>query len=195
MFDRKTSDKEKYYFYKAKGICVICGKDKAMITAVRCPKCSDKNNECAKKSFLKIKQNRYEEYKANKRKLDKERRAKRRAAGICVICGKHKASAGKKRCLDCLTRLRNEYRRLHPIPRSERTSYGLCFICGLPLKDGYKLCEKHYRMIVKNLKPGIMTERRKIHIEKYKSFFNLIFMRKKINEQQNKSIAENPYTI
>ena len=38
--------------------------------------------------------------------------------------------------------------------RSERIDKGICYFCNNPVKTGYKVCEKHYQMNVKNAEKG-----------------------------------------
>ena len=60
-----------------------------------------------------------------------------------------KADYGYKTCGICREKIRNYKRIKYGKPdRSERYKQGLCYFCDNPIKDGYKVCEKHYKMNV-----------------------------------------------
>ena len=69
--------------------------------------------------------------------------------GICTRCRKRKADYGYKTCGICRDKGR-KYKRVKygKQDRSERYKQGLCYFCDNPIKDGYKVCEKHYQMNV-----------------------------------------------
>ena len=69
--------------------------------------------------------------------------------GICTRCRKRKADYGYKTCGICREKGRKYKRVKYGKPdRSERYKKGLCYFCDNPIKDGYKVCEKHYKMNV-----------------------------------------------
>ena len=69
--------------------------------------------------------------------------------GICTRCRKRKADYGYKTCGICREKGRKYKRVKYGKPdRSERYKHGLCYFCDNPIKDGYKVCEKHYKMNV-----------------------------------------------
>lgn len=74
--------KNTYYIRKAQGICVNCGKEKAVPGKVHCQKCADK---CA-------------EYRTKSRELFK-------SLGLCPKCGKNKLFGTEKMCPECLARM------------------------------------------------------------------------------------------
>jgi len=66
--------------------------------------------------------------------------------GICYRCRKRKADVGYKTCGICRTKLREKRRVENYKPsRKERYKQGLCFFCDNPIKQGYKVCDKHYQ--------------------------------------------------
>ncbi len=67
--------------------------------------------------------------------------------GICPRCRKNKLYGSEKQCPGCSADM---YAREGKPGRMERSVNGLCYFCGNPVKKGYKVCEKHYRMCVKN---------------------------------------------
>ena len=82
--------------------------------------------------------------------------------GICTRCRKRKADYGYKTCGICREKIRNYNRIKYGKPdRKERYKQGLCFFCDSPVKDGYKVCEKHYQMNVENSRSQKANEARK----------------------------------
>ena len=69
--------------------------------------------------------------------------------GICTRCRKRKADYGYKTCGICREKGRKYKRVKYRKPdRSERYKQGLCYFCDNPVKDRYRVCEKHYQMNV-----------------------------------------------
>ena len=84
--------------------------------------------------------------------------------GICTRCRKRKADYGYKTCGICRDKGRKYKRVKYGKPdRSERYKQGLCYFCDNPIKDGYKVCEKHYQMNVeKSLSQKAKEARREL---------------------------------
>ena len=84
--------------------------------------------------------------------------------GICTRCRKRKVDYGYKTCGVCREKIRNYKRIKYGKPdRSERYKQGLCYFCDNPIKDGYKVCEKHYQMNVeKSLSQKAKEARREL---------------------------------
>ena len=77
----------------------------------------------------------------NKSKLYQERKA----AGICVICGKRKAVKNRVRCLDCLQRAKRQdtagRRRRGMLPKDHFDGVDWCRLCGKKKPvEGQQLC-------------------------------------------------------
>ena len=95
----------------------------------------------------------------------RERRKWYREHNCCTECGKQDAYTigGRCRCYEC-----NEKKRINEgyspevdslffskpkqdrkdystIPREQYIERGMCYICGQPVKEGYRVCEKHYQ--------------------------------------------------
>ena len=82
--------------------------------------------------------------------------------GICTRCRKRKADYGYKTCGICREKGRKYKRVKYGKPdRSERYKQGLCYFCDNPIKDGYKVCEKHYKMNVEKANSGKANDARK----------------------------------
>ena len=95
-------------------VCVYCRRRPAAAGKKCCPVCLERNREAAR-----------------------ERVARRRAAGICPMCGGPLDGAGKKFCGACLARRREELGNL----RRERKAAGLCTRCGkAPALPGRMRC-------------------------------------------------------
>jgi len=82
---------ERYYWYKAAGICPRCLKY-SVPGMVYCADCYEKNRRHATEK---------DPDHAKKNAYAKERRAKLKAEGLCVDCGKRKAMDGRIRCAKC----------------------------------------------------------------------------------------------
>ena len=134
--------KERREWYQSAGICPRCGKNPILGDEKACPEC----NSYAYSINIRINQD-----KKNKSHAEYSRKvyAERKAQGICTRCGKRKADHGYAMCSICRIKDRNRQRIAYGKPdRRERYLSGLCFFCDNPIKDGYKVCEKHYQMNV-----------------------------------------------
>lgn len=113
----------------------------------------------------------------NKLHADWERREhkKRIENGICTRCGKRKADNGFKTCGICRAKNREQKRKNRTTEnRNERYERGVCYFCENPIKEGYKVCEKHYEMNLKKLQhPNCQVAREEIK-RKNKIFFKKI---------------------
>lgn len=134
-------------FYKSIGICPRCGKNKLWGDEKECPECAAKGYEYAMKSRARLGK---EHYNITHSKWAKVAHHKRIEQGMCTRCGKRKADYNFKTCGICRARDNaTRSKRIKPkIARNERFSIGLCYFCDNPIKDGYKVCEKHYQMNV-----------------------------------------------
>lgn len=96
----------------------------------------------------------YSHRNENYKKYQKEYKAKRYAElklkGICVKCGKSKATHGVV-CLDCYIRQkRNDTKRWGK--RKLWKSLGKCYFCGEDVVPSKKVCAKHYNSCADNVK-------------------------------------------
>lgn len=119
------------------GLCQICGEPLDREGAL-CKKCLKEQNQ----------------YK-------KDTRDWLLAHKICPRCGKRKADYGFKTCGICREKIRNQKKRLtFSNKRDNRVKNGLCFFCDSPVKEGYKVCEKHYEMNVQKARSKKAKEAR-----------------------------------
>ncbi|MGL5713502.1 MAG: hypothetical protein ACRCX2_10825 [Paraclostridium sp.] len=137
--------KEDYNYFKSKGICVKCRKEKSAEGRVSCWSCLDKDIE--RKQNKKISKDKKDvALKRNKRKKDLCV-----AFGVCRNCQKKDVKRGQL-CLECWLKNKNKRQaKKTDINRSDRHEYGLCFICGKPVHKEYKLCKEHLNQARSNL--------------------------------------------
>lgn len=121
----------------SKGLCCDCkGRDAfTMNGRWRCAECGEKYNQ--RKAKIRD--------RAKEKAAVNSRNAARRAAGLCVQCGKP-AVEGKSRCKRCLERdcraQKERFRRRHPEVNLPRGDNGFCYLCNKkPALDGQTLCQ------------------------------------------------------
>lgn len=128
---RKRARKaERYKWLKAHGICVKCGSEKAFNGRVCCVDCLYKMQMRAIQyaESSPDAEERRKRHNARQAEWMREQRAQRKAAGMCIRCGKREALDGRVRCERCTylerARGREAYRRKHqddpPKPKTER---------------------------------------------------------------------------
>lgn len=93
----------------------------------------------------------WNEIKVKHRQRNKENCKRRydhlKKNGLCVDCGKRKATNGIF-CLDCYAK-RKRNRKYATIPKwIEWQEKGLCRFCGGESVQGKRVCEKHYKMML-----------------------------------------------
>ena len=146
-------------WYQTHGICPRCRKNNLFGDEKVCPECSAKAYEYAMRSRERLGK---EHYNLQQAELHKNLHHKRIELGICTRCGKREADSGYKTCGICRAKTRNYKREKYGKPdRSERWKQGLCYFCDNPIKDGYKVCEKHYQMNVEKSNSSKAKEARK----------------------------------
>lgn len=144
-----------YNWYKEHGICTHCGKHTAMLNGTMCPDCSYKRSE---QQHIWRKKN-IDECREKDRIRCKERRLKRKAAGLCTECGKRPPYKGHMSCYECTIKnkaRRRKYRRIkNGGIENLRSQFfrenDLCSFCGKPVVPGKRTCEKHYKMCVESI--------------------------------------------
>ena len=151
--------KETRHWYQNHGICPQCRNNNLFGDEKVCPECSAKAYEYAMRSRERLGK---EHYNLQQAELHKNQHYKRIELGICTRCGKREADSGYKTCGICRAKTRNYKRIKYGKPsRSERWKQGLCYFCDNPIKDGYKVCEKHYQMNVEKSNSSKAKEARK----------------------------------
>lgn len=127
-------------WYREQGFCPKCKKNKLMGDEKTCVECraADAN------LHQKIRDNNTKAYNAHMATYHKSLYDKRKEQGLCPVCGKPNKD---KRYITCPICRDKKNRRTQPkFLREERIKNGLCIWCDNPVKNGYKICEKHYQM-------------------------------------------------
>lgn len=142
-------DRESYLKY---GICPTCKKNSVFGNEKNCPECRARNSNA---KYIYVQKNR-DKVNAQQRATRKSRYDADIENGICPRCRKNKCEDGKKRCAYCRIK-DNEARRrrrlqMVSIPRNARAENGICYFCNDSIIPGYKVCQKHYDLNVKNQK-------------------------------------------
>ena len=133
-------------WYRENGICPRCRKNIILGTENVCPECSAYAYEITMNSRERLGK---EHYNKVHKEWSKRTHHEMIQKGICTRCRKRKADYGYKTCGICREKGRKYKRVKYGKPdRSERYIQGLCYFCDNPIKDGYKVCEKHYQMNV-----------------------------------------------
>ena len=151
-----TAESRKWYV--AHGICPKCHRQPILGSEKACPECRAKDAEHAARRKAKN-----PELVAEKmNKAHKSIYEKRKAMGICPMCGARKPVKGVL-CELCKAKCRTRKARCTPPPhpREERPERGVCYFCDNPIMSGYKVCEKHYEMNLEKLKHPKVIEYRK----------------------------------
>ena len=84
------------------------------------------------------------------RDYHKKRREEAKQKNYCSRCFKRPATHGTY-CYDCYLYSKRYYESHKSIKRQLWQDAGKCYVCGDKVKDGFKLCEKHYKTVCKNL--------------------------------------------
>lgn len=156
-------NKERREWYQSAGICPKCGENPIMGDEKMCPECRAYAYKIVmgRRDFIR------KRYNSDHAKWSRKAYAERKAQGICTRCGKRKADHGYVMCGICREKDRNRKRIAYGKPdRRERCLSGLCFFCDNPIKDGYKVCEKHYQM---NVEKARSSNANKARVELQKS--------------------------
>ena len=133
-------------WYKDNGICPRCRKNTLFGDENMCPECSASMYI----TNLRTKERLGKEHCNYMHKEWAKKEYKRRSEnGICTRCGKRNAMVPYKMCGICIEKDRKRKRiKYKESDRSDRYKQGLCYFCDNQVKDGYKVCEKHYQMNV-----------------------------------------------
>ena len=138
---RYEANRERILWYKQHGICYWCGHEDAVIAGL-CGECYENYKRC------------YTHYQEQNREIvnarNREIRARRKAAGLCVDCGKP-AIPGRTKCRQCAERAAKRCRRSywqHRVGKSPEQ----CAWCDQPKVPGYQVCEEHLEAARKRMK-------------------------------------------
>ena len=101
--EHNAQNRERYRWYKDRGICTTCGRAWVVPGHVRCKECEAKIAKYHEASYDKRKEQ------------QKQRRQERIAAGLCIECGKP-AIPGMRKCERCRM-MRNDSTRKYKIQK------------------------------------------------------------------------------
>ena len=148
-------------WYIENGICPVCRDNFLFGDEKVCLECGASKYAETMKSRERLGREHYNEVHKDWSKRTHHEMIDR---GICTRCRKRKADYGYKTCGICRGKIRNYKRIKYGKPdRSERYKQGLCYFCDNQIKDGYKVCEKHYKMNVeKSLSQKAKEARREL---------------------------------
>lgn len=127
-------------YYQSLGFCPRCKIEKLYGDEKMCIECSRRIQENVLKSRNRL------EYNKNHAEWSRKTHKQMVEQGICYRCRKRKADFGYKTCGICRAKL-TEYRREKNY-KSTEDRQGMCRYCDEPVKQGYKICEKHYQSVL-----------------------------------------------
>lgn len=137
-------DKERREWYLSHGICPHCGQNDLQRGYKLCLQCRMNDNERHKNKPISAD---IRQYRIN---YNKRVFAERKAAGICVRCGKRKTDEEHINCAICRAKKaaeQREYNRKQGMMPIELRGEGYCSRCYKPIESG-KLCAECYEYLV-----------------------------------------------
>ena len=180
-----TVTRERRQWYLSHKICPRCGKNDLMGDETICPECR------AKGTNNTLKKRNRDTYNSYHSEWAKSTYKKRKEAGVCTRCGKRKATEGYTTCAMCREK-DNTTRRIRKgtSDRSNHLSLGLCYFCDNPVKEGYKVCERHYQMNVEKAAKGRETEAAKKYARNVKAirYGSRVNERSKMDQDNNRHV-------
>lgn len=92
----------RYYWYKERGICVVCGQEDAVKGKIKCLNCLD-----GAAVATMIYRSKHDTSEYNKEHC-KSRYYKAKEAGLCVRCFKREPREGKSICQYCFSKIKDK---------------------------------------------------------------------------------------
>lgn len=143
-----ATDRETYHWMQENRICPHCRKEVLFNDEKSCLECRARKTN---NNSIRMKRNE-QELRKKIAIRDANRYATRKELGLCVACGKENKSKYAV-CNACRIRRKNKRKansnnQIGLTERRKRITQGLCYYCGDKVKEGYKLCEKHYQHLV-----------------------------------------------
>lgn len=155
-----TTSKELYYWYKENGRCPRCG-GAPVRGKVHCIDCLDMFREKERKRRAKWTEDQTSQHNEQQKKYHKDLYEQRKAAGLCVKCGKRKAYRTLM-CGICQNKFNKSRREKHRdsggMTYEERSERERCYFCGAPALEGKRTCAKCYereKIIAQNMRNHI----------------------------------------
>ena len=139
--------KEYYDFYKAHGVCVTCGQEKAEKGRVRCWRCLIYRREKALESRNKCSEEKRQDFLSVQREKAAIARAERKEKGLCPNCGRERLNKAYVLCEKCRASAKKseekKRRRIGMMPNDLRGDGIFCAVCLKPVEtEGAKLCNR-----------------------------------------------------
>ena len=156
-------EKEIRAYRKSIGLCTRCGKERiSPASTSTCEGCREHNRKYMedKRASMTEEEIReeYETYNARRR----EREAKRRAEGLCTVCGKP-VYDGHSKCIEHFLYHKRKSDRHARQKKKWYAEMGVCRICGKECVEGKKYCQEHYQQKVEVIKKNGAHRKRKEH--------------------------------
>ena len=130
-----------YVFFKSRGICPMCRKGPLAPGRAACFDCLETMRAyAARQRAARTKEQAAEDSKLCSQR-HKDLRARRKAAGLCINCGKP-VLRGHVRCLDCNLKNNRAARTMREKKHGLKPA-GACLKCNNPAEPGYLLCKAH----------------------------------------------------
>lgn len=151
LIKKREDSKEQKIFYRSIGICPLCKKNRLFGSEKTCPECRAKESE----RIYRIRERDREKYNKEHNLCEKRIYSERLKNGLCPRCGKIQTDKRYKLCSYCRNKKakNSEKNRAKSESKTERrVREGKCIWCENPKKEGYKLCEYHYKMNVEKSK-------------------------------------------
>ena len=125
----------------AQGLCPKCGKQPPATGRTLCEACNEKRNRASRARDARLRaagvpRRDRERARVYERERSHREADRRRAAGLCLHCGKAPALEGRSTCGPCAEARRARERALY----ASRRATGLCGTCGGPTTDGGSRC-------------------------------------------------------
>ena len=114
--------------------------------------------------------NRPEEQKQYQKEYARKKRQEAKEKGFCIICRKKPATKGAK-CYECFLRQKRHDKSKYDGRREEWKRNGLCYFCGEKCVEDKKVCEKHYKYLIKNIDICNQSENTKRSQKDFKEYY------------------------
>lgn len=197
MADRRDYFKEDYECYKKLGVCVACRRENAEPNKTLCFECNERQKQRTNNRRASM----TAEEKAKKIQKNKIQYAERKSQGLCVRCGKRKATENYSNCVECRikdNRRKSRYIPKSPVPIDMRNALGLCRQCGEPLAHpDNTLClachgkrSEATKKMHENPTPA-MQKAKEAYKQNQKEFRDKLFYAPQIQKQENALAIEN----
>ena len=142
---RRRADRERgrrqHAERRAAGLCVKCGRAPALPERSQCEPCAARRLAADRARHARARaegrpRRDPESARRGERERGRQRRAERRAAGVCIRCGNVPPQEGRSMCEPC----RDDRRAAKRARRAARRAAGLCETCATPVTGGAACC-------------------------------------------------------